>query len=458
MPPPPIPIAAEPALAARDLAVGPPGAHAEGVAGPDGISLEVRPGEWLAVTGPNGGGKSSLLLTLAGLWSARRGRVTLSGRDFGPGAPPELRRTVAVVLQDPSVQLLQPTLGEELTFAARNLGHRAEAAEASARAWARRLGLDADPGLDPRTLSAGGQQLAILAGALAAAPDLLIADEAAAHLDRVRRGRVLAALGEARDRGLALIWATQEQQELAAADRVLTIGSVGPAPAPTPAPPEGPTLLVLEVEPAIAPAAGPRIEISVPLRIEITRRGVAALVGRNGTGKTVLLEVGAGALDLGQVTRTVHDQRRPPLLVGQYPERLFFADTVADEVAYAAVKRGIARSSALDEATRCFAALNIGCEPFLRRRLWELSGGERRMVELVAALIAPADLLLLDEPTAGLDPFRRAALAGLVADRARVGAVLVATQDRPWASSLGARQWTLGEEPGEAASASKKTD
>jgi energy-coupling factor transporter ATP-binding protein EcfA2 len=182
------------------------------------------------------------------------------------------------------------------------------------------------------------------------------------------------------------------------------------------------------------------------------------LLGRNGTGKTVLLEVAAGVLSIGQVSRTIHHEERPPLLVGQYPERLFFADTVAEEVAYAAVKRGITRSEAIDAATRCFAQLNVGGASFLRRRLWELSGGERRMAELVGALVAPSDLLLLDEPTAGLDPSRRAALARLVADRAQAGAVLVATQDLAWAASLGAHPWTLGQQPLMAASHSKKTD
>src|ERR1044071_4136612 len=81
--------------------------------------LAIDRGDWGAVTGPNGGGKTTLALTLAGLWPARSGTVTLDGHPFGPGAPPELRARVAVVLQDPGHQILQRPVLDELAFGAR---------------------------------------------------------------------------------------------------------------------------------------------------------------------------------------------------------------------------------------------------------------------------------------------------------------------------------------------------
>src|SRR5262249_38902558 len=83
-----------------------------------GLSLTLERGEWIAIGGPNGSGKSTLAMALAGLRPVERGSIELDGLPFGPGSP---RQAVAVLMQDPASQLLQPTIEGELAFAARNL-------------------------------------------------------------------------------------------------------------------------------------------------------------------------------------------------------------------------------------------------------------------------------------------------------------------------------------------------
>jgi ABC-type multidrug transport system ATPase subunit len=83
-------------------------------------------------------------------------------------------------------------------------------------------------------------------------------------------------------------------------------------------------------------------------------------------------------------------------------------------------------------------------EQLLARQTWSLSTGEKRLVEVIGALIAPSSLVLLDEPTAGLDAGRRAALARLVERRAASDAVLIASQDVEWVGRTGARSFHLG--------------
>ncbi len=117
---------------------------------------------------------------------------------------------------------------------------------------------------------------------------------------------------------------------------------------------------------------------------------------------------------------------------------------MADEVVFAAVARGIGRSMALDAARRCLARLGFDPEGLLARGTWTLSAGEKRMVEAVGALIAPSSLVILDEPTAGLDEPRRTAVGELVRERAAAVSVLVASQDRDWVETLGARSFTVG--------------
>ena len=103
-----------------------------------------------------------------------------------------------------------------------------------------------------------------------------------------------------------------------------------------------------------------------------------------------------------------------------------------------------------DAAAVTTVAGRYGIQPesLYARRAWDLSGGEKRIVAVVSALIAPASLLALDEPTAGLDRARRAALAGLVRRRAESGPVLIASQDTGWVERLAARVVRVGDWPG----------
>lgn len=453
-------------LSVRDLWVAPP---AEGQQGPDapaavvrGFSLELGAGEWVTLSGANGCGKTSLLLALAGLWPARSGALLFEDLPFSPDVSGQRRARLAVILQDPSSQLLQPTVREELAFSAVNLGHPWNEVAREVGRWSDRLGLAGDLERDPQQLSAGRQQLVLLAAALISQPTLLLADEPAAHLDSATRRLVLELTRGEVDRGLSVVWVTQDAAEAAAADRALSLGD-GEPPGSDPvalvadAPP-GP-LLTLRVSPWDG-RNGPAVRTPVALEIPVARTGLTALEGPNAVGKSVLLAVAAGILRLEQVQVVGGpDPGAPPILSSQYPELEIFEEQAGDEVIYAAVSRGVPRAEALGQAAGLLDRLGLGAAGFLERHTWGLSGGEKRLLSLVAGLIAPASLHVLDEPTAGLDARRRRALAGIVGELARSAALLVASQDGAWLDGLAASRLRLGgPSPSPAASPSKKTD
>jgi energy-coupling factor transporter ATP-binding protein EcfA2 len=172
----------------------------------------------------------------------------------------------------------------------------------------------------------------------------------------------------------------------------------------------------------------------------------------------VVLAAAAGLLGIPQVRVSGLPREPAPLLASQYPEQQIFEERVDDEVVYAAVARGVEREAARGEAARMVEALGLGGAGLLRRRTWDLSSGERRLVQLVGTLIAPAPLLLLDEPTCGLDPARREALGGLIVRRAASDPILIASQDGAWLRAIRARTIPLHGIAPKTASYGKKWD
>jgi len=157
------------------------------------IALEVADGEVVAVLGPNGGGKSTMLRALAGIQPLRDGRIELDGAVLddpraGILVPPE-RRPCGVVFQD---YLLFPHLSaqDNVAFGLRNRGATKSDAAGRALEWLDRMGVAAQASLKPARLSGGQAQRVALARALAVDPRLLLLDEPMAALDISQRGSV----------------------------------------------------------------------------------------------------------------------------------------------------------------------------------------------------------------------------------------------------------------------------
>jgi energy-coupling factor transporter ATP-binding protein EcfA2 len=352
------------------------------------------------------------------------------------------------VLQEPASQLLQATVSDELAFTARNLGLPEPEVRERVEEWARRLGLGGELGRDPRALSAGCQQLVLLGAALATRPRLLVVDEGGAHWDPVSRGRALEAVRIETARGMTVIWVTQEPEERRAAARTLVLE--GPSPSLEPRPPAG-----ASAERATSPAL--RLDVAAwdgtetrairsfePIRVDCGPGRPTAVRGPNGSGKTVLLEAAVGLRAASQVSvHWLEPHPAAPIMAGQHAELEVFAETVVEEMTFAARARGVARDRAIERAVRALHAVGYGNKT-LSRRVWELSAGERRLVQVLAVTVAPAGLIALDEPTCGLDPERRAGLAAWIRVRARETPVLVASQDPEWLAWVGAENVFLG--------------
>ncbi|MBK8978186.1 MAG: ATP-binding cassette domain-containing protein [Planctomycetes bacterium] len=425
-------------------------------------ALTLRGGDVAVVHGPSGAGKTTLLEGLLGVPRRGPGRVSVSGdvrlcgRDWPPRRAAELRRAlrddVAWLPQDP-LAAFDPLrrLGEQLAAATPH------ASAADRDAVLRRVDLGDEPLLAraPHAASGGQLQRLLVAIAMLRRPRLVLADEPTAGLDRPRAEAVLRALGElaaAPAPAPALLVATHDAPvaaRLGGRPFALRDGQLAPA---EPVAPRWPARL--EAPPADAAV---RLRCSRPFDVRVPQRRTAivtgvdvalhdgevvALLGPSGVGKTRLLRCLAG-----------HDRTAPRGAVrGPRPRRatqLVFQDAAGSLTSHLRAGELLAHAAGRSASPADIAAeaLALGLAPeLLERPCGALSGGERRRVALLRALLARPAVLLLDEPTADLDPDRAVAVAQRVLEdvAARGTAVLWATHDEALAFAVADRVLRLG--------------
>ncbi|HEX7945855.1 MAG TPA: ATP-binding cassette domain-containing protein [Phenylobacterium sp.] len=194
------------------------------------LSLTLGEGERVALVGPSGSGKSSLIAVAAGLERPSAGRVLLFGRDLGrldeDGRAKLRRGRVSLVFQ--SFHLLPNMTAEENVAAPLEIARQPNAME-EARAWLERVGLSARRRHYPHQLSGGEQQRVALARALAPKPALLFADEPTGNLDGPNARHVADLLFELVEQtGAALLMVTHDPKLAARAQRVVALRDGAP--------------------------------------------------------------------------------------------------------------------------------------------------------------------------------------------------------------------------------------
>ena len=153
----------------------------------DGLSLDVAPGERVAVLGPNGSGKTTFVLHLNGLLDLQTGTIAVGELGITPGNLPEIRRRVGMVFQDPDDQLFMQTVADDVAFGPANLGVTGAARDARVAAALDAVGASNLAERTPHHLSGGEKRRAAIATVLAMEPQVLVLDEPTSGLDPVGR-------------------------------------------------------------------------------------------------------------------------------------------------------------------------------------------------------------------------------------------------------------------------------
>lgn len=429
-----------------------------------------RPGSITVITGPTGSGKSTILRGIAGLLSHVdggdiSGTVRVSGLDRAATPPRDTARAVGVVLQNPRAAFATTKVRDEISLALELRGVASGAAKARVLEVAERIGVAALLDRNVSTLSAGEATLVAIAAAMVENPALLLVDEPLADLDTTARRHVIAVLNAlARDAGVCVIVAEHRASALVpVADSWWTVE--GGTLIPTAGVPASSTSASVEARHITSPPAG-HAPVLTATNLAVHRKGntlvrdasltlhrgeVVALVGPNGAGKSSLLVAlalreGSGGKgtggESGGVVATLDGGR--VALVPDASDDLFTRDTVAGELR--AAERRLARRKNGGQPPPGFAASRLArlrgsaTVPIGHEHPRDLSAGERRILAIALQTMDDPQVLLIDEPTRGLDPAARTAVAAALTAAADSGAaVLVATHDHDFAHSLGAR-------------------
>jgi energy-coupling factor transporter ATP-binding protein EcfA2 len=453
------------------------------------VSLSIPEGELALVVGRTGSGKTTLLRAVNGLvphfsGGTLAGRVVVDGRDTRTNRPRDLADVVGFVGQDPVSGFVSDNVEDELAYGMESLGLPADVMRRRVEETLDLLGLAELRNRPLADLSGGQQQRVAIGSVLTTHPKVLVLDEPTSALDPLAAEEVLATLQRlVHDLGLTVLLAEHRLERVAQyADRVILL------------PGEGGTPLIGAPQDVLqhSPIAPPVVELGriagwhpLPLSVRDARRQahdlrasldgltqtvprprsgepvarteelvvsygrvpalqgisatfsggeVVALMGRNGAGKSTLLKALVGMRRPSSGRVSLDGQRPTDLkpaqllrhvgLVPQVPGDLLYAATVGKECVQADHDAGVPAGTTLT----LFRRLSPGVP--LDRHPRDLSEGQRLTLALSVVLAARPPLVLLDEPTRGLDYTAKHRLVEILRDLAADGhGVLLATHD-----------------------------
>ena len=474
----------------------------------DRVDLALGEGELCVVVGPTGSGKTTLLRAVNGLvphFTGGRlsGEVLVDGRSTREFPPRELADVVGMVGQNPAASFVTDTVEDELAYTMENLGLDPEVMRRRVEDTLDLLGLHDLRHRPLATLSGGQQQRVAIGAVLTASPRVLVLDEPTSALDPAAAEEVLGSLTRlVHDLGLTVLLAEHRlERVLPFADSVvlvpgrgapLQVGTaaqimeVSPVAPPivdlgrlagwTPLPlsvrdarrqagPLRERLAAVEPPPARATAADTVPALAHLHRVTVrfdqvtaldgvdfaARQGeVVAVMGRNGSGKSTLLGQIAGVLpptsgrvDVGGADPAALSAGALVARVGLVPQDaslLLYSDSVAAECSSADHDTNLAPGTTAAMLERVLPGLPLDHHPR------DLSEGQRLALALAVVLAPAPPLLLLDEPTRGLDYPGKARLVRLLAELAADGhCVVMATHDVELVAQVATRAVVLAD-------------
>lgn len=178
----------------------------------NGIDLEVKKGEIVALLGKNGAGKSTLFLHFNGIHQPDKGEILIDGEQlkYDKKSLMKFRQKVGIVFQNPDDQIFAPTVEEDVAFGPLNLGLPTEEVQKRVTEALKRVGMEGYEKKAPHYLSGGQKKRVAIAGILAMKPEIMILDEPMAGLDPLGATKIVNLLKELNEEGITIFISTHD--------------------------------------------------------------------------------------------------------------------------------------------------------------------------------------------------------------------------------------------------------
>lgn len=383
----------------------------------DKISFGIEKGSYTAIVGSNGCGKSTLARIICGLENPTEGNVEIA-QDA----------KIGIVFQSPKNQIVSGHVSRDVAFGPQNLGIKKGEVELRTIECLNIVDLLEKAENSSSALSLGQTQKLALASNLSMGPEILILDEAVSMLDPESRDEIYGFLRYWHKCGNTIIHITHDVEGVSEAEKVIYLDSGNVKFYGTSESflenPELSSLLNGELLPVCqrnqkkeentfseAPDSitlkTENLSFSYDTKsglhnifLKFKKGSLVALTGRSGAGKSTFLELCAGLLE--PQSGTIYSETRP-LLCQQNCQAALFETFAADDVAFGPRNCGLSGKKLVETVKKSMNLAGIPYEQFGNRQTFFLSGGEQRRLAIAGIIAMDPQIILFDEPTAGLD-------------------------------------------------------
>lgn len=467
----------------------------------DGIDLEIAYGQRIAIIGKNGSGKSTLAKIIAGLSSPDSGIVTLCGikvfeaNNVDSKAYQKARESIGALFQSPEDQIVTTVVEDDVAFGLENLCASKEFMKKNISNALRAVNMENHRFSDPSNMSGGQQQRVAIASSIATKSKLLVLDEPTSMLDSCAKTDVNKLFDKLQTRGTTIVQVTHKISECKNADRILMLenGKLRDVSLleldeffteKSPAVIESKSMtenaensniassniasknkhdsnktnknIAIEISNLRLSYSKNQTPILCDYSLSVKSGEIVAIMGKNGCGKSTLakaicalIKYDSGSICVNGIKiseKTSKSQMREIRknigYVMQLPEQQLFAQTVFEDVAYGPKNFGLEGRELHSRVLNALKSLHI--EHLAQKSPFELSGGQQRLAAIAGILACNPKILVLDEPTAGLDFEYEKIVLKILSDLHNKGVtIIVITHDLNEAKALGARIITL---------------
>ncbi len=454
----------------------------------DSVSVNIETGEFITICGTSGCGKTTLLRLLKPMLSPngeKSGRILFDGKELTELDSITQAKSIGFVMQNPDNQIVTDKVWHEMAFGPESIGMNTSEIRARVAEMASFFGIEEWFYKNVDELSGGQKQLLNLASVMVMEPSVLILDEPTSQLDPIASQEFLSAVSKVnREIGTTVIMSEHRLEEaFSASDRVVVMekGKIVFCGLPCDAaeslqktnssmleslptstrvymnvensvktpvtvkegrqwlskrvkensftPLENicneteKSDLVIEIKDAYF-----RYEKNLPdvlkgLNLKIKKGEFYAILGGNGSGKTTALSLIAGINKPYRGKINFSDKALKVSMLPQNPQALFVAKSVEDELCEVLSDIKIPESEKQEKISKVISLCNL--ETVLSRHPYDLSGGEAQRVALGKVLLTSPDVILLDEPTKGLDAHFKRKLASILSELKKSGVTVI---------------------------------